>query len=476
MFETKIQETKLAGSMADCMFRRINGCEYEGDISFISTLRALLMHVDMGNEAVTFASSSVDIEMFETYDSYVNVLTANLLPNKITYLSVNAPVVADAEAAKTTFFSHNAPDHIHEFMDVREFFEQKMACRAMICEQTHSALIVVLNSNMKKHHLAQCIMPKMLPWFFNNVRLSVLQRTLLSSLTDRYQDRYVRTITAVADTDWFRQRETAAALSAFKRRNIERQKVATETEIAKIENRIDALNSDLVAELRRVNDQNLKLNGIMLALETDTFEDDGLSDFLAANPDVSIISMDGDVMKVLVKSYLDVYDPDAYASMARNANSWYWANTATSSGPFVSRENRKRVLDAIFSDTPIFKIRSFGVYKLNCSIGEVGGSGGRYGEAVPTDRYANPHLYYASCLGSYRSHISKAICRGDMVGAISQCIASAHSVNVTESATFRHLCHDIFVSDQPYLEGPNGQLFNALQAYQYLTQQNHEGE
>lgn len=476
MFETKILETKLAGTMADCMFRRINGCAYEGDVSFISTLRALLMHVDMGEHSLSFESASLPIDSFMSEEQCVSALSNHIQPDKIVYLSIEVPATMDPEAAKSAFFAHAASDNIHEFMDVREFFASKMACRAMICEETRSTLIVVLASNIKKHHLAQCIMPKLLPWYFTPLHLSATERSLLAALTSRYSENYVRIMESIADSDWFRQRETAAAMSAFKRRNMERQQSTVEQSIRDHESRIDTLNADLIQELRMVADQNLKLNGIMLALASDTVDDDGLTDFLAANPDVQIMSMDNDRLKILVNSYLDVYDPDAYASMARNPNSWYWSNTSAPSGPFVSRENRKKVLDAIFSDSPVFKIRSFGVYTMNCSDGTTSGTGGRYGERIPDDRYANPHLHYASCLGSYRSTINRAVLRGDMVGAISQCIASAHSVNVTESATFRHLCRDIFINDQPILEGPNGMLCNALQAYQYLCEHSNEGE
>jgi hypothetical protein len=178
-------------------------------------------------------------------------------------------------------------------------------------------------------------------------------------------------------------------------------------------------------------------------------------------------------MRILIKGYLDVFDPEAYKTLARNSGSWYWARTGTIMGPFMRYENRKLVMDAIFGDNPIFKIKTYAKYLLNLDHSEVG-SGDHHrneGENV-SDRYPNPHLYYASCLGSYRSHINRALQRGDLVGAISQCITSAHSVNVTESATFGCLCRDLFTSTNSILEGPDGESYTVLQAYEYLTKQN----
>lgn len=468
MFEQKVTETKLAGSIADCMFRRISGGSYEGDISFISTLRALLMHTDLGNRSLKFATGSMPLGDVASEELFASALQTYLLPDHITYVCVNAPIGKDVGEATQEFFSQPAPEDAHEFMDVRTFFMSKMACRAMICEQSRSSVILVLSSTLKKHHLAQCIIPKLLPWLFEDVQLTLLQRTLLTSLTMRYGDTYLHTIQAICDTDTYRQRQAGAAMLAFKRSSLEKQKTSTESQIRAFQERVDVLNSDLLAQYRALSYENLKLSGIMMALASDDIDDNGLQAFLAANNNVEVISMDGDSMKIMIKSYLNVYDPDAYSSIARNQHSWYWSNSATASGPFMLKENRKMVMDAIFSDTPTFKIRSFGIYTLNCANNRVEGSGGRYSDHAPTDRYANPHLYYASCLGSYRAPIQRALTRGDIVDAISQCIASAHSVNVTESATFRHLCTDIFNSEYPILEGPNGNTYTVRQAYEYL--------
>ena len=476
MFETPIIESKLVGSLADCMFRRINGCGCDGDISFISTMRALLMHVDMGEHTVTFTNANASIEDMDTQENCEALILQHMRPDTITYMSVSAPVAEDAQTAKNRFFEFNAPESAHEFMDVREFFASKMACRAMICEQSRSALILVLSSNMKKHHLAQCMLPKLMPWYFSGVSLSVLQRTLLTALTERYQDTYIRTLEAITDTDWFRSRKSGAAMSAFKRRSLVRKKENIEHKIRNHQSRIESLNSDLVSEMRILSDVNYQLNGVLLAIADEDTGDNDLAEFLAANQNIEILSSDGDTLQFIVKSYLSVYDPDAYASMARNPNSWYWTESSSSVGPFVSRQARKQVLDAIFSDTPVFKIRSFGIYSINCNTNDVNASGGRYSSHTINDRYANPHLYYASCLGSYRPAINRALSNDDLVGAISQCISSAHSVNVTESATFRHLCRDIFRSDGPILEGPGGKLFTTLQAYEYLNNNAKEAE
>lgn len=471
MFETRIQNTKLAGSLADCMFRHINGCDYEGDYSFISTLRALLMNRITGDDRITFKCRrfSVSVNM----DDMTSNLARCIEQNVIAYVSVSRDAEQDEDESKQAFFGFTAPESLHEFMDVRGFFEQKMSCRAFINEQTRSAIIIVLDSNIRKHHLAQCIIPKLIPWYFEQGRISVNERAILYGLRERRPDAYQTAIENICNTDTFKQKSTAAAIMSFKRKGLERQKLQTERNIQNYNNHVDKLHNELLSQLRNLNQENFKLNGILLALESDDSSSDEVTQFISSNRNIRFIDSDGgDVMKFIITGHLDIYDPEAYRSMARNNYSWYWSESATSNGPFMTRENRKRVMDAIFGDSPVFKIKTYGVYYLNLDSGNVSADGGRYEHIDESEtHYANPHLYYASCLGSYRQHIAAAIQRGDLIGAISQCITSVHSVNVTESATFRHLCCDIFKTDKAILEGPNGQSFTTRQAFEYLTQQ-----
>lgn len=467
MFETKIQTTKLAGSLADCMFRRISGCDYEGDFSFISTLRALLMNRNIGDDSVSFRYYFYHID--DLVEEGIDVASQ---PNSISYINIVADVMSDENELKEKFFNFSIPERMHEFVDVREFFAQKMACRAFINEEYKSAVIMVLQSNIKKHHLAQCIMPKLLPWYFNGTMLNTHERALLYSLRDRTSTAYTTTLNAICDSPSFHRLSTSAAIISFKRKSLENQKIATENRIKDYNDTIDRLNNDIVTQLRNLNGENMKLSGIMIALESDIDTDDELSRFISQNRDITLLNMSDNNITILIKSYLDIYDPEAYTSIARNSSSWYWSDSGTRTGPFMNRVNRKLLMDAIFGHNPVFKLKSYACYSLNIDYNEVRAAQ-HSGSNMPSDRYANPHLAYAHCLGSYRSHINKAISKGDIVGAISQCITSAHSVNVTESATFRNLCRDLFKLETPVLEAQDGQCYTPLAAYEYLVRQNH---
>lgn len=471
MFESKIENTQLAGTLADCMFRRVSGCDYQGDVSFISTLRALLMDVDVPEPGVKFAVSGMPSGSApEAISSSVaSALEAN---NTITYVSVDTDLTAE-EQGKERFFAFSAPDNAHEFEDVREFFASKMDCRAFICEANRSSAIVVRSTALSKHHLVQCILPKLLPWIFSGVQLSAAKRNLLYALRERKSVNYRRALDAMCDSDEFRSKVANAAIANIQRRSLMQKKDAVENEIRVSKDRIETHYSSIEQLYRNVANFEERLSGILIAMENPG-SDEELTSFLASNPNIQIETKQLDnTLTFIIKGYLDVYDPEAYRTLSRNAASWYWNRGSVDTEPFIRKENRKLVLDAIFGENPQFKLKTFGVFRFDLNAKSVSACA-RYDEnggQIPANCFPNPHLYYASCLGSYRSHIMAALAKGDLVGAFSQCISSAHSVNVTESATFGILCRELFTRPGAFLESSDGTCYTVFQAYEWLVAQ-----
>lgn len=63
MFRGPVTETKFYGGVAENVFRNIAGDSYRGDVSFISTVRALVSSRAHGDEiTVRFCSSEYEAE------------------------------------------------------------------------------------------------------------------------------------------------------------------------------------------------------------------------------------------------------------------------------------------------------------------------------------------------------------------------------------------------------------------------------
>ena len=476
MFENRISTTKLTGSLADCMFRRINGSSYDGDVSFLATVRALLMGRIPNDEEfnMSIVSTGITSKTTETCQHEVNNLSAG---KQLCVINMRYDIVSGDETAQLEKFnSITAPDGFREHADIREFFAQKMTCRAFINETAKNTCVLILNMNMRKYHLIQCILPRLLPWYFNRGRCSVQEMNLLRSLRDIYSTQYERCIEAICDTNTFRQKHATAALSSFKRRGLEQQKSRIERQIRDFNSTIERLNADIATYIRKVNDENLKLNGVLNSLNNNEDSSDDLTQFIASNRNISMVTDENNNgLCFIIRGHLDVFDAEQYRTMARSTSSWYW-HSGNHHGVFATREARKKVMDAIFGLNPIFKLKTCGYFRFNLDNNDVSArSGYRFG-ADYSDCYPNPHLYYNSCLGSHWTPINRALGRGDLVGAISQCISSVHSVNVTESASFRHVLEDIFRNPYPILDGPNGQAYTVEQAYYYLVEQEQQSK
>ena len=467
MFENRITTTQLTGPLGDCMFRRINGDEYEGDVSFLATTRALLMN-----------RMSNDMQFHMRIDSFIlTSMNAETRNARITELKDNSTVylvsvktesaIQASEEDIEAFGSIAVPEGFNEATDVREFFSSKMLCRMMINELTQTTIIMIVNMDMRKYHLVQCMIPRIVPWFFHNARLSVAERNLLYSLRERGKGAYEQSLNVLCDVDSFRQKHTAALLSSFKRRGLEKQQRSIESSIRSNTQHVERLQNDLLNYLRKINEDNFKLSGILTALNGDINTSDELSAFIAANRNIKLLNAETDGIYFIIRGHLDIFDSEAYRTMARNVNCWYWTY-GPRYGTFASRENKKRLLDAIFGPNPEFKLKTCGHFKLCGDYGEVSARSGYAFGPEYMDCYPNPHLYYNACLGAHRAPINKALQQGDLVGAVSQCISSVHSVNVTESASFKHIISDIFERTSPILDGPDGKSYTVEQAHDYL--------
>lgn len=471
MFENRISNTKLTGSLADCMFRRINGTDYDGDHSFLATLRVLLMNRIPADNHVNLERQNINMteQTAEYLSACVNACNDH---HTIYVVNMRYDVVSGNEQQETAKFDGIPfPEAFHEFADVREFFSSKMACRTAINEQTRTVIILILNMNMKRYHLAQCILPKLLPWYFERSRMTANEMALLRSLRELRSAEYERVLDLLCDTDQFRRKHTAAAMASFRKRGLERQKIDSERTINNLNAAIDRLNGEILRELRNLNNENMKLSGILTALNGDDETNDELTQFVASNRNIKMTVSDTDGISFIIRGHLDIFDSESYRTIARNPNAWYWSYGTRHAGPFASKENRKMVTDAIFGVNPVFKLKTCAAFYIDATSNSVSGrSRYDYGPEY-YDCYPNPHIDHNSCLGAHRSPINRAISRGDLVGAISQCISSTHSVNVTESASFHYIFDEIFSNRHAILEDMNGQSYTVLQAYEYLRNQ-----
>lgn len=470
MFEKIIGSTQFSGDLANNMFRHISGDGYMGDVSLISTARALLWqriprqnHLTLSTEEYTISDNPPDFSAFSFHPDHLYVIAIN-----------SDPLLPDPSAVHSLFDSFSMPDRFQEYPDVSQFFASVMRCRAFVDEASHTSVICVCDMNIRRYHLLQCILPKLLPWVFDRVRLTQTEKSLLLSLKEKRSAAYEEALSILADTQEYRSLHATAQMTLLrrninekKRRNIEQKIENTRQEVEIALNRLADLNN-------RINNDNLTLCGILNAISADdSSADNEISDFVSANPNISILETRDSSIVLSVKGYLDIFDADNYQSIMGTQHSFYLNSLENAMYPavFQDKQARKRLLDSVFGDSPRFKLRTCAIFEIDlgvCRVHPVRNSTLYQGEL--SHYYPNPHLYHNACMGSYASVVYQKIAAGDITGTFSQCIMSTHTVNVAERASFHYVVEEIFHPDKKYFEDSEGNTYTASEAYDLLTQ------
>lgn len=195
-------------------------------------------------------------------------------------------------------------------------------------------------------------------------------------------------------------------------------------------------------------------------------EDTELVDFFKAHKNIRLFDVSGDMLKFYVLGTLEWFDLEFYHRAARNDNAIYRINAPRA---FSELEDRKLLMDAIFSDDPIFKIRMCSSYGLSITGDVDVWANYNYPADILKQYIPNPHIQYHRCLGDHRDPIRRALRDNNMPLAIEQCIASAQSVNIAErSVTFDPFMKNVFSSTNKILVDMKGKEYTPVEALKYL--------
>lgn len=132
----------------------------------------------------------------------------------------------------------------------------------------------------------------------------------------------------------------------------------------------------------------------------------------------------------------------------------------------------KRLLRAIFVDE-VLKIRLCAAYTLNFATGEYAGRKGyAFARDIVIDHTPNQHIQGFRCLGQNERMIRDSMRQHDYVGAVSACIQSAKSVNVTEDTTCKLMINRLFASDATkFIQMPDKTTMTPFDAVKWLEEQ-----
>ena len=476
MFAKPIRSTPLTSDNVDGLFNIAAWDTYQSDSSFLATLRALLY--SRTDDSVWFKPCPV-FEYFTTEDIGNHAdLFGNLLHHITTVRTLlfawpGTDLATTQEILKAFDASDGFCTLFHdwrELQDLKLFVKTRAGidARFYVNDVEKSAIVFAGSCNLRSYHFLESLVPRLLPWYFNEHPLKPEEMELLVSLTKRSSADYERLIASMVPALDLRSQVIKKTLGDFEKAGRRAELKSTEDEINRLRADLNRITENYRNTVDRLDRLNIVFTGQRIALES-AGESSELVDFFVCNKNLTPVTVAGRTLYFTVKGHLDSFDPELFDTYIKNTATAFYRGYDYRPA-FADMTTRRRFLEAIFGEDACLKVNICSNYSLNLNGACGCQSSYRYDPAEYGNCIPNPHIQQFACLGNYRPLIEERLRAGDVVGAITQCIASAQSVNLAETPTVRALMQDLFGTTRPVIHLPDGRDVSPEQALQYLNE------
>lgn len=484
-----IKETVFTSNLSNSCFSNIrHATEYNmgspaDDVSFLSTLRALLMNRIPKEEVVDVYTCTSSYSKEALSGAAVSACMSAIFPMddvkiSITYISPSSPESADyaMELIRNNFIAWKRSRTGKEFSELIDLslYLKRFGVNAQIytCEEAKSAVIAIVlpgsgSDLFRKFHILESLIPRFLPWYFSEKPLTELEFSLLSSLHEKRADNYIQYLNQIAENFDFRSHEIEQVVGGFYDRYYSNLICDIKRYIEDLNSRIEAYFQQASDCIASKNNLNFKLIGLESCDREQTQNE--VLDLFRCNNSLDPIDSRNSTIRFIVRTQFDSFDPEAAITILDNDHSYAYRDYSCS-GVFRQIENRKLLLKAIFSDDPQLILKTCSIFSLDMN-GSVNSSTNYTYPAKYKDYLRNPHLHYYNCFGDHKRYILDRVSAGDIVGAIMQCVESAKSINILEAPTFGRLVNDLFNSQNHIILLPDGSSVTPVEALEWLKKE-----
>ena len=485
MFRNTITQTPLTTDEANSYFSNISGAHYRNDVTFLTSLRAMLGSKLKEDECINLSFQN---------SSYTAVQLSNLTVDQAFYHSniyywadlnnqLTVHIFRNSSAESNTAWLEFVNGHFatkytgwHKVEKVTAFFRKAFQVYCFINPERKSTALFVEDIDMRRLHFLQCGISAFLPWYFDVEQgFSDDEMELIQSLREKTSDRYEAIIDKIADKYDFHTLRIKRMLAGFET-NYEREQCEQHRrQIRDIISQINSMNDRISNYLREKSDVEIRLLGLETKIAQGG-EESEIMDYFLRNKCLVLKDVSGCEMSFVVKSTIDFFDEDMAKDIINRNNSYFYNYDRDGT---ISHDDMKLLMTAIFVDQ-ILHIRTCAAYRFSMR-----GSADpmeRYNYGIDgKDRMANPHIDHFGCIGNYRMYINERLTEGDYIGALEQCIASGKSLNFAD--------HTVMCEFVKRIQGksstigrcivlPDGKLASPTDAVAWLHEQKrkHDGE
>lgn len=472
MFSEVVTSTPFTTEDAEYIFKDKIPLVYllGNDVSLTSTLRALIA-------PRMPAGRTLQVYSLE-YSNGGHPELNDIIPSDMVYsedafclASVSIPGFSadENEAALREIRSQFAAKYedYEELEMVEGYFQNSFPMLCFVNRELRSTMLVLLRLNTRKLHLLQVALLAMMPWYYDpsdKTSATPEEIELLRSLNrSDGMGVYLGSLNKFIKKYGLREARIRRLMDGFETR-VDRQRMErVRAEMEDQTNEINSYNEAIIRCIRRKNESQITLMGLLEKIAEAETHDSELMGYLIRNARISVDSTDGPRLTVIAKDYFEYYDEDMVERCLNNVYSdvYYRAPSPAAANDMV------RLLRAVFIDKKA-KIRTSAAYTLELG-GGVSGQG-RFDDGVMyDDSIPNPHIYYYECLGDYSRTLNQMMFENDYIGAVDQCLASVRSLNWGDSAVMNRFFADMYEDSFRCVELPDGKVVFPTEAIEWLS-------
>ena len=477
MFRPTITTTPLVTQTANTYFANIRGENFNHDVTFISTLRALVSPRISDGESVSlyFRGTSFDKETVErnpdgaVLDAMYNSRQYEDGSIVIHNLSGNAQGnLACLKLIEKSFTTNNS--RYERIVKVTEFFKKTFYALCYVNPTNKKVVIFVDNLNIRRMHYLQCSIFAFLPWYFNpEAGVTEDEMELIQSLRETTPERYMNAISKIASGYDFRGMFIRQQLKGFETAYEEQQVRIAQENISDYVDQIRRYNNSISAALNRKRDAEIRLLGLKTKIAQMEGEDSEIMEYFLCNQKLDLECVRGSEMTFVVKDYLMYFDEDMAKTVIDNRRSYIYRYI----GDSMEEDDVEKLMYAIFIDQ-VLKLRFCCAYSIRLGERVEGLRNYNYNESYET-YIPNPHIDRYSCLGNYERTMNERLADNDAIGAIEQCISSCKSLNFADSTVMEvfmeRMCGRNGYRHNKCIELPDGSIVDMRGAIKWMKEQ-----
>lgn len=483
MFKTTITNSPLVNDTANSFFRNIYGDNFHNDVSFVSTLRALVAPRMTEEDIISLnffrvfysaerISKTPDTRMVKEICDYFDDAKRGGLCVYSFNSSAQEDNYAALELLKSSFCKvYKGWQRLEK---VTDFYRKQFYVLCFINPELKSVILFVDNMDIRKMHYLQCSIFAFMPWYFSPENgVTELEMELINSLREKTSEKYEAVIAEIAKQYDFRAAEIKRLLSDFETRFERKECEAVKRRINDTIAQIKDLNNRIGSYLSNKNNLEIKLLGLEKRI-ADGVESSEIMEYFLCNKQLVLFAASDTRMVFGVQSYLTYFDEDMAASMIKNKSSYLYYPDGNSYEDHIPSNQFEKLMSAIFIDQTL-KIRVCAAYEFDLNGNVMAREGFDFDSRTEfNDCMPNPHINSYGCMGNYERVINELLIDRDYIGAIEQCVASSKSLNFGDTTVMKVFALVMYGArryNNRCIELPDGRIVKPKEAIKWIEEQ-----